>query len=102
MAAMASKAELDGSRTLENQTRDRVPGIIMVVLQHDAVHQTLWGPAITTGRSKALDILVYRQIVVLTALAALCCLHYDKPTAVRLGVSGGVMLLYFRNTFLVS
>lgn len=74
----------------------------MVVLEHDALHQTLWGPAVTTGRSKALDVLVYRQLVVLLALAVLCLLHYDKPTAVRLGVSSGVMLLYFRNTPLVS
>lgn len=35
----------------------------MVVLQHESLHQTLWGPAAQRGRTRATDAGIYLQTV---------------------------------------
>ncbi|KAK1947921.1 Sister chromatid cohesion protein SCC2 [Phytophthora citrophthora] len=82
----------------------------MVVLHHNELDRTLWGPASTAGRSRAIDVAVYVQLVVYYALnrlaivallAIVCILDYEKPEAVRLAAAGGALLTYFRSTALV-
>ncbi|KAG7402125.1 Sister chromatid cohesion protein 2 [Phytophthora boehmeriae] len=74
----------------------------MVVLHHDALERTLWGPASTAGRSRATDVAVYGQLVLVLLLGILCALDYDKPQAVRLAATAATLLVYFRSTELVS
>lgn len=40
----------------------------MVVLEHEALHQTLWGPGTARGRSRATDVAIYLQLVPLRLL----------------------------------
>ncbi|GAB9469204.1 hypothetical protein Gpo141_00006489 [Globisporangium polare] len=72
----------------------------MVVLEHESLHQTLWGPAAQRGRSKRTDVLVYAQLAMYALLGVCCALEYEKPVAVRLGATTAGTLLYFRNTAL--
>lgn len=41
----------------------------MVVLQHESLHQTLWGPAAPNGRSRRTDVAVYLQLASGSALS---------------------------------
>lgn len=72
----------------------------MVVLHHNKLDRTLWGPASTAGRSRAIDLAIYIQLVVVVLLAIVCILDYDKPEAARLAAAGGTLLVYFRSTAL--
>ncbi|RLN57087.1 hypothetical protein BBJ29_007984 [Phytophthora kernoviae] len=65
----------------------------MVVLHHDALDRTLWGPASTGGRSRATDV-----AVLVVVLGVLCAVDYEKPQAVRLAVAIATLLVYFRST----
>ncbi|KAF1332156.1 hypothetical protein FI667_g3784, partial [Globisporangium splendens] len=62
----------------------------MVVLQHESLHQTLWGPAAPNGRSRRTDGAVYTQLVVYALLSICCALDYEKPAAVRLAAAAAV------------
>ncbi|KAG6977761.1 hypothetical protein JG688_00000007 [Phytophthora aleatoria] len=70
----------------------------MVVLHHNELDRTLWGPASTTGRSRATDFAIYIQLAVVTLLGVTCALDYDKPEAVRSAAAGAMLLMYFRST----
>ncbi|KAL3666543.1 hypothetical protein V7S43_008173 [Phytophthora oleae] len=72
----------------------------MVVLHHSELDRTLWGPASTAGRSRAIDVAIYVQLAVVALLAIVCTLDYEKPEAVRLAAAGGTLLVYFRSTAL--
>ncbi|KAG2766694.1 hypothetical protein PC129_g96 [Phytophthora cactorum] len=74
----------------------------MVVLHHNELDRTLWGPASTTGRSRATDFAIYIQLAVVTLLGVTCALDYDKPEAVRSAAAGATLLMYFRSTGLFS
>ncbi|ETK83566.1 hypothetical protein F441_11462 [Phytophthora nicotianae CJ01A1] len=70
----------------------------MVVLHHNELDRTLWGPASTAGRSRGADIAIYTQLAVVVVLGVTCALDYDKPEAVRLAAAGATLLVYFRST----
>ncbi|KAF4040537.1 hypothetical protein GN244_ATG07211 [Phytophthora infestans] len=69
----------------------------MVVLHHNELDRTLWGPASTTGRSRATDIVIFIQLAVVALLGVTCALDYDKPEAARLAAAGATLLMYFRS-----
>ncbi|KAE9050517.1 hypothetical protein PR003_g2564 [Phytophthora rubi] len=72
----------------------------MVVLHHDELDRTLWGPASTAGRSRATDNAMYTQLALIGLLGVTSALDYDKPEAVRLAAAGAALLVYFRSTAL--
>ncbi|KAG6609789.1 nipped-B-like protein [Phytophthora cinnamomi] len=72
----------------------------MVVLHHNELDRTLWGPASTAGRSRATDVAIYIQLALVASLGITCALDYDKPEAVRLAAAGVALLMYFRSTAL--
>ncbi|KAE9289673.1 hypothetical protein PF001_g19925, partial [Phytophthora fragariae] len=74
----------------------------MVVLHHDELDRTLWGPASTAGRSRATDNAMYTQLALIGLLGVTSALDYDKPEAVRLAAAGAALLVYFRSTALFS
>ncbi|DBA03165.1 TPA: hypothetical protein N0F65_003885 [Lagenidium giganteum] len=74
----------------------------MVVLQHDQLHQTLWGPAVRDGRRRAIDALAYMQMVPLIGIGICCAIDYDKAITMRAAITAAATLLYFRNTLLAA
>ncbi|KAJ8533462.1 hypothetical protein ON010_g13792 [Phytophthora cinnamomi] len=80
--------------------RQTAPGRSMVVLHHNELDRTLWGPASTAGRSRATDVAIYIQLALVASLGITCALDYDKPEAVRLAAAGVALLMYFRSTAL--
>ncbi|POM68791.1 Hypothetical protein PHPALM_14999, partial [Phytophthora palmivora] len=67
----------------------------MVVLHHNELDRTLWGPATTTGRSRGTDMVIYIQLIVAGLLGVLCALDYEKPEAfVRLMLFMSALVLY--------
>ncbi|CAI5729314.1 unnamed protein product [Peronospora destructor] len=72
----------------------------MVVLRHNDLDRTLWGPASTSGRSRATDIAIYIQLAVVGLLGVVCSLDYEKPESLRLAAAWATQLMYFRSTAL--
>ncbi|EEY66198.1 nipped-B-like protein [Phytophthora infestans T30-4] len=70
---------------------------VVYLLHHNELDRTLWGPASTTGRSRATDIVIFIQLAVVALLGVTCALDYDKPEAARLAAAGATLLMYFRS-----